>query len=138
MAELYAPVDTETLVVDYLGTVDALDGVGISTELPRDWTAGDRHVRLSRIGGIPADNVGHLDRARIQVEAFGATGEDAFAIAGEALLALRLLPGSAFVYAGAVVTAVDQDLGLASLPDPETDAPRYLFGVVLYVHPTAS
>jgi hypothetical protein len=139
VAELYAPVDAETLAVAYLKSVadlTALVGVeGISTELPRDWVAGDAYVRLSRIGGTPADSVGHLDRARIQVEAFGATGEDAFSIAGEALLAFRLLPGSSFDYAGAVVTGVDQDLGLSSQPDPETDAPRYLFGVVLFVHP---
>ncbi len=138
-ADLLAPVDAETLAVAYLKTVDDVTDLvgddGISTELPRSWVAGDRHVRLTRIGGLPVDAVGHLDRARLQIDAFGADGEDAHAIAGQVLLAFRRLPASAFTYPGAVVTGAAQDLGLSGSPDPDTDAPRYLFGVVLYVHP---
>lgn len=142
MPDLYAPVDSETLAVTYLKTVAAvtdLVGVdGISTRIPRDWEAGHRHVRLTRIGGLPTDIAGYLDRARIQIDSFGADEEDAHAIAGQVLLALLRLPGSGFSAAGAVVTAVEQDLGMANQPDPDTDAPRYLCGVVLYVHPTGS
>lgn len=142
MTDLYAPVDAETLAVAYLKTVSAVTDLvttdGISTRLPRDWEAGDRHVRLTRIGGLPTDVVGYLDRARIQVDAFGADETDAHALAAQVLLALRRLEGSGFGYAGAVITAVDQDLGMASSSDPDTDAARYLFGVVLYVHPTGS
>lgn len=142
MTDLYAPVDVETLAVDYLKTVSAVTALvttdGISTKLPRDWVAGDRHVRLTRIGGLPTDVIGYLDQARIQVDAFGADDADAHALAAQVLLAFRRLESSAFGFAGAVVTAVDQDLGMTSQPDPDTDASRYLFGVVLYVHPTGS
>lgn len=142
MTDLYAPVDAEGLAVDYLKSVGAVTDLvttdGISTRLPRDWEAGDRHVRLTRIGGLPTDVVGYLDRARIQVDAFGTDEGDAHALAGQVLVALRRLPAAAYSYAGAVVTAVNQDLGMANVPDPDTDAARYLFGVVLYVHPTGS
>lgn len=142
MTDFFAPVDAETLAVDYLKTVTAVTDLvtedGISTRLPRDWEAGDRHVRLTRIAGLPTDAVGYLDRARIQVDAFGTDEADAQALAGQVLLALRRLPTADYSYAGAVVTATAQDLGLANVPDPDTDAPRYLFGMVLYVHPTGS
>lgn len=142
MTDLYAPVDAETLAVAYLKTVTAVTALvgadGISTRLPRDWEPGDRHVRLTRIGGLPTDIIGYLDQARIQVDAFGADEGDAHALAGQVLLAFRRLESSGFSHAGAVVTGVDQDLGLANSPDPDTDAARYLFGVVLYVHATGS
>lgn len=142
------PVDAETLVVAYLEDLDAaiLGGPGptpptipVSTKLHRDFKAGDRAIRLTRIGGLPlAGSRGYVDRARIQVDVFGADEADAAEVAGRALAALQDLPESDFVFSKAVVTAVVQDLGLASVPDPDTGADRYLFGVVLYLHPAGS
>lgn len=144
MPEFAAPVDVETLAITYLAQVDALTDLvgedGVADALPREWNAGDRFVRVSRIGGLPdaLDTPGWLDRARLQVDAFGADGADAFEIASIAVRALKELPSSGWTPEGAVVTATAQDLGLTSSPDPGTDAARYLFGMVLYVHPADS
>jgi hypothetical protein len=136
VAELLAPVDAESLAIDYLN--DGGDLAPASGKRPHDWQAGDPWIRVTRIGGVPNDGIGHLDRARLQVEAYDADEPTAFASAGAALTKLRLLPSSGFEFAGAVVTGVDQDLGMTNSPDPETGADRYLFGVVLYVHPVES
>ena len=133
-------VDVEALLVGYLTTrapVVALIGpTGASTSLPRSWTAGDRYVRLTRLGGVPdaIDPSARLDRARVQFDVFGADEADAHAVAAQVLVELLALVESPWRYDGAVVTAVKIDTGLTNSPDRGTDAARYLFGVILYVH----
>lgn len=144
MPAFAAPVDAESLAIAYLAQVSTLTALvgadGVGDALPRDWNAGDRFVRVTRIGGIPdpLDTPGWLDRARLQVDAFGADGSDAHDLAALCLLALKELPSSGWTFEGAVVTATSQDLGITNAPDPDTDAARYLFGMVLYVHPADS
>lgn len=136
------PLDLETLAIAYLSARPELlelvggDAERVSGRLPRGWTKGDVAVRMTRVGGTPVDHLGHLDRCRLQVEAFAGDDLEACKLAGRALVELRTLEGQKVD--GGVVTAVDQDLGLRRQPDPVTDAPRYLFGVVLYGHPTAT
>jgi len=141
MTDFLPPVDVETLTVDYLKTVAAVTSLvgvdGVSGDLPRAWNPGERHVRVTRVGGLPTDRAAYLDQARIQIDAFGATDIDAHTVAAATLLALLRLPTAGYSHPGAVVNAVRQDLGLANLPDPDSDAPRYLFGMVLTVHPTS-
>lgn len=135
-------LDLETLAIGYLADladVSALldgDGSKVAGRLPRGWQALDRAVRITRTGGTPVDHVGHLIRARLYVEAFGASDLDAYAIAVRVLARLKDLEGQ--TVAGAVFTATDQDLGLRRDPDPMTEAPRYVFGVVLFAHPAAT
>ena len=94
-------------------------------------------VVLQRIGGIPVRR-GWLDRARLQVEAWGAEKGDRYKIRRLAAIcraALDEMPASPHELG--VVTAVEDDLGLTPSPDPKTGRPRFLFGVRVYVHPPA-
>ena len=134
MPELAPLVDGEALAVAHLkadATLDALVGNRISTELPADFTPQGR-LQIEGEHGLPVDaDTSHLQRVRIQVKAFGATKEQAFDVAALAYASLR---GATGTHALAIVTRVTQYLGLRWSPDPETDNPRYLFGVILYCH----
>lgn len=105
-------------------------------KLRRGWKKGDRAVRITRTGGTPVDWVGHLQRARLQIEAFAEDDETAFRLAARAVVELRRLEGQTLGVA--VVTAVNTDLDPRRQPDPPTDAPRYVAGVILFAHPGAS
>lgn len=89
---------------------------------------------LQRIGGVPSVRQ-RLDSARIQVDCYGNTEGEASRLARVARQALFLMPG--YVSDLAVCTGVDDDLGLAWLPDtsrtPETA--RFIFGVVIHARP---
>lgn len=91
-------------------------------------------VVLQRIGGIPSIRQ-RLDSARIQVDCYGNTEGEASRVARVTRTALHLMAG--YVTDDAVCTGVDDDLGLAWLPDttrkPETA--RFLFGVVIHARP---
>lgn len=129
--------DVEALAVDYLlaePAVAALVDEEVDTELPGDFLKRLPRVRLFRVGGLAGANKGYIDRARLQVEAWGGTKASANDVAREALRALLEAPEAA--HAGAEVTDAAQDLGLVWSPDPDTDCPRYLFGVVLTLHST--
>ena len=81
---------------------------------------------VTRIGGVPAHEL-RVDRARLQVDAWGTSekqAHDLAQIARAALIGMRNRSGD-----GAVVHRVDTELGLTWNPDPTEDAPRYLFGV---------
>lgn len=88
-------------------------------------------VRVVRVGGIPEIRQ-HLDVARLQVDAWGATKFEARTAAATAQAVLHRLVGS---HDEGVVTAVVDDLGLSWQPDAETGQPRYTLGVALYIHP---
>lgn len=133
MSPLHLMVDAEALVVAFLAgqaDVAALVGSRISTELPPAPTF--PLVRLERIGGLTGTPA-HLDRARIQVEAWGATKGEAHTVAATVRAALfEELPGT---HPLGVVTGAEEDLGLTWSPDPESDQPRYVFGVAAFIHP---
>lgn len=99
-------------------------------------------VTVERIGGVPHPGPLHLDRARLQIDAWGrgstaspvpsgrAQVRDLAALV-QALLHERL-PGR---HELGVVTAVEEDLGLSWSPDPEDGRDRFLFGVTVFTHP---
>lgn len=140
MTEFYAEPDFEVLAVDALKAAGAVTALvpadAIATKLRASWRAGQPALRIRRIGGLPTEQAAqHLVRGRLQIEAYAGDEGDAFAIAQQADLALRAMPGS---YPGAVVTAVRKDLAFTNSPDPDSDSARFLFGVVLYAHGVAA
>ncbi len=136
MPEYVTPVDAETIAIGYLTDADELSA-DVSGRLPPGFRRGDSHLRIVRVGGVARDH-GWLDRARLQVDAYASDEIAAFELAAVALRLLLELPAAVDPDV-AVVTDVRQDLGLRNAADLEHDgAPRYLFGVVLSVHPPRS
>lgn len=137
MPETRNLVDVERLlVVHYRADADLVELVGarVSTELPGSFD-GDERLKLSRVGGSELDtDTAYLDRALVQLDAYGTTKLAAFAVAATSLAATYRARGS---HAGAVVSRVERVSGPAWAPDPETDFPRYLTTVAVTVHPTA-
>lgn len=128
-------VDIERIVVQHLlADPDLTDVIGenrVSTELPPN--AELPRVRITLNGGtIPAR--GWLYRYRITVEGWGDDKRSAWEALVEALASLEGGLDGALVDGG-VITAVDQDSGVAWVPDPETDTPRYLATVQITAHP---
>lgn len=130
--------DYEELAVELLkGTTrvtSLLDGPEwISTRLRRAWDATIPAIRVRRIGGLPTeDRVAHLSRARLQIEGYAPDEDLAWHLTAAALAALRDLgPGK---HNGVMVTKVGQDLALTNSPDPDSDAARYVCGVVFWGH----
>lgn len=136
MPETRNLVDVERLLVAALradAELAAIVDTRVSTELPGSFVA-DQRLKLSRVGGSDLDGAGYLDRALVQLDAYGATKGEAFEVAATALAALFRARGA---HAGAVLTRVERVSGPAWSPDPETDIPRYLATVAVTVHPTA-
>lgn len=132
MTPLRLLVDAERLVAGHLRSVPevvALVGARVYTAIPPEPVF--PLVRLTRIGGTPAVPA-HLDRARLQIEAWGTSKAQARDLAETVHAALYDMPGQ---YPAGMVTAVEDDLGLTWQPDPDTDRDRYLFGVTVYTHP---
>lgn len=94
------------------------------------------YVTLQRIGGIPSIR-NRLDSARIQVNCWGDTDGSASRVARVARASLHRMEGYVSVTAGntAVCTGVDDDLGLAPVPDINPKVVRLLFGVVIHARP---
>lgn len=124
--------DAELLAVNALRTdadLIALVAGRVYTAVPAEPTF--PLVRVTRIGGVPVISQ-HLDVARLQVDVWGATKYQARTVAAAAQAVLHTIAG---IHAEGVVTAVEDDLGLSWQPDQETDQPRYVFGVAMFVHP---
>lgn len=141
MPELRTTPFAEELLVAYLradAAVAALVGTKVSTQLPKTFKA-ERRIQLFRTGGVPNPNdvPGHLDRPSIQLNTFGATQAEAWAVAAETIRAVLAAPAGTFP--AAVVTHARRVLGPIWSPDPDSDPPipRYITGVVLWIHPTA-
>lgn len=132
-------LDIEAFLVARLkadtGALDTLVGQKIATDLPPSFPAhGEARLQLFRIGGPPdpGDGPGHLDRPSVQLNAYGASREQAFDVAKAALAAVLALEGT--TADGVVVTRAFRNLGPTWSPDPPTGAARFLLGVVLHVH----
>lgn len=135
---LEVAVDIEATIVDFLKAQTELTTL-VSTRVHTDLPAAPTYplVRVGRIGGIgryPA----HIDRPRVQCEAFADTKASAHDVAATARA--LLLTRFAGVHGSAVVTDVSEDGGLIWLPDPAGTPgiparPRYLFAVAVTVHP---
>lgn len=142
MPEQRALADVEALLVDAFEGDEHLapliggpgDAARVSTELPAAFGP-EARVRLFRVGGTQPDpETGHLDRALVQLDAYGATKGEAWAVAAESLAAARRARQA---HPGAVVTAVERVSGPLWQPDPPTGVPRYVTTIAVTVHPTA-
>lgn len=140
-------VDIELIVTEALRDADIANG-RVYTAVPRDPVF--PLVVVRRLGGTPVIEQ-YLDVGRIQVDAWAEklTGEpgsgfsllgggkaEAHDLALDAQLACHGMRLS--VFDGAVVTAVEDELGLSWIPDPKTERPRYSFTVAVFVHPAPS
>lgn len=120
--------DAEYLAVSWLST--RLGGVKVSTDL-RGWTSGQARVVITRTGGVPRLWL-RTDYPRLDVDSYHANKAAAHDLAQKARAVLFDMPTGEFD--AAVVSAVEDDTGLAWIPDADTNAPRYVFGVRLVTH----
>lgn len=126
--------DAEQLVTDWLRAhtdIDAIVGDRIFTALPKNPTY--PCVVIRRLGGVPVIAT-HLDRARIQIDAWGRTKYEARTAAAAVQAALHEMPAGS--HSVGVVTGVEDELGLTWSEDPTSERPRYTFGVLIFLHPT--
>lgn len=133
-------VDVEALLVGLLnedpGVVDVAGEDSVGTELPPELDEELPYLQLWRLpGSIVTDETHRIERARIQLAAWGSRPNgrgDALDVARAACKALGEAPGK---YDQGNVTAVDLEVSPYWSPDPETDTPRYLFVAAVYVTP---
>ena len=92
-------------------------------------------IVVERVGGIPAVRQ-RLDRARVQISTWGNSKSETRLIAMQARAALLTAEGTTVVIStgNAVITGVDDDLGLFWSPDSATDRDRHIFGVEIFLH----
>ncbi len=118
--------NAEAVVADALRAVLTC---GVYSSVPKGPTI--PFVRVQRIGGLPVERH-RLDRARLQVSAWGRDQGKAYDLAAATRVACLDLEGTQT--GGAVITAVDDALGLTYALDPETGRDRYVFAVDVYLH----
>jgi hypothetical protein len=113
--------------------LQAIVGANIGTRNPEG--AAYPILRVQRLGGRQAmRNPLWLDGARIQVDAWGTTDEEAHDLAAtaEAVLFAALGHSSAL----GVITDVEELIGRRQIEDPGTNThPRYVFELRVTVHP---
>lgn len=90
-------------------------------------------ARIIRAGGRPPVRQ-KLDMARIQVDVWAETKDQARDAADAARLAIFALEGTADVGNKAFVTAVEDELGGAFMPDADTTRDRYFFSLMVFAH----
>lgn len=90
---------------------------------------------VKRIGGIPIIRE-RVDRARIQVDVWGDTKGNAFDVTADVRAVLFDAEGKTYSDSNVTlfIAAVEDDLGIAFLPDPNTARDRYVFGVAIICH----
>ncbi|WP_193510481.1 hypothetical protein [Cryobacterium sp. BB736] len=116
-------VAKEFLRAEYTArSVDSPNAVG--TKLPKNHTTDDLFTRVSRVGGESRDLV--TDSPRLLVECFGPS---TVAASDRAKITRALMLASARLTKK--VTRATEGGGVAFLPDPDTNQPRYQFVVQL-------
>jgi len=120
--------DVEAMVRAALANADIADG-RVYSSIPARPTY--PLVRVQRLGGLPAVER-RLDRARIQIDAWGNNKSEAFDIAEAARLAVHEAEGTVYGQFDGFITGVEDELGMTFLPDPETNRDRYVFAVAVY------
>lgn len=132
-------VDVEAVVIAHLAADPALLAlaVDVASETPAGFPpAGAPFVQAFRATATSVDPAtGHVERAVLQVNAYGASKAGAWDVIAQAYRALLEAPAG--VHPGAVVTEVVRLSGPTWSPDPVTDAPRYTSSFAVTVHPAA-
>ena len=123
--------DAELVVITYLKSVAEVAAI-VGTKVTADIQPELPRLRVVRVGGTLAVPR-RLDGARLQFEAWASTKQAARHLAATAHAAMWEANNA--TNNGAVITGVEDSLGLGWLPDPVTSAPRYIWGQVVYIHP---
>jgi hypothetical protein len=131
--------DSEYLAVQVLkaeegsGKLFGNPGPRIGTKLPTepDWTKGV--IQVQRVGGIPTERR-RLDHANIQVDVWHENKADAHDIAQIARAVLHRGEGKKYSTPAAVLTGVEDALGMHWQFDQINLKPRYTFAVYFTVH----
>jgi len=105
----------------------------IGSKLPSDPDWDEGVVTVQRLGGVPTNRRG-LDHPNMQIDVWHENKADAHDIAQRARRALFQGEGKVYTTPRAVLTGVEDSLGLAWRFDSINLKPRYLFGVYLSVH----
>lgn len=140
MALVELPVNVEALAVAHLsaaGEVLALvDEDHVSTELPADAELPYLKVDLLP-GSSSTPQTAHVVRSRVQLSAWGPQGAGGKLAAWDLIAAAwaALMRADQSSHAYGVVTGTDAEVLPYWSPDPETDEPRYLAVIALFVHP---
>lgn len=132
MEVLVAP-DVEAAVVSWLRSAFASRGVvaTVATKVPATMPAS--MVRVSLTGGTRRDVV--TDRPQLTVVCWAGNSVEAGNVARLAHALMHSASGE--TVAGLWVRAVEEVGGVQSLPDPDTNKPRYQFTVRWHVRPVS-
>lgn len=127
--------NAEQIVVQHLANdpeiIELIGENAVSTELPPGATL--PRIRVTLAGGtVPVR--GWLYQNRLGIEAWAETKQEAWDTIVAAVASLETGLDAALVEGG-VVSAAEQETGIAWIPDPETQTPRYLTTVRVTVHP---
>lgn len=132
--------DSEYLAVKILkaeigaGKLFGTPGPRIGTRLPAEPDFSKGVIQVQRIGGIPTQRR-WLDHANIQIDVWHDMKADAHDMAQLARVILHKGEGKQYATPAAVLTGVEDALGLAWQFDSLNLKPRYTLGVYLTVHP---
>lgn len=126
--------DVEAMLVSYLAAdsavIAAVGANAVSTEIPPGATM--PRVRITLTGGSP-EIPGWLHAVRVNVEAFAETKPQAFDVIATVVERTEALTNSR--RSSIVISLAEQETALAWSPDPLTETPRYIVGMLLVVHP---
>lgn len=133
--------DIEKLVIDYLLSIDEVDDI-VDGRIGSKKDAPYPRLVIGRVSGSPGPIPAHLDSARLQVEAWTDLPADGGSKPAAALLARTTIAALYemvnVTHDEGVVTDVEVAMGPQWLPDPTTSRPRYVFDVIVRVHPFPS
>lgn len=125
--------DAVRLVVDHLeaANMPLVGGRVYGFELPPSPTY--PAIRVLRIGGVNQVD-GWFDGARIQIDVFGGTAEQAWDATALARATLWDLEGANIPNVG-TITGIEEISGPAYLPDPRTERTRWTWDIRVMTHP---
>ena len=139
MASLRLLVDSEKLAIDFLKTqqeIIDLVATRVGSKIPSNPTYPLLVIR--RLGGAQLV-ANHLDRARLQIDAWGSSADDKggarlLAVTVQALFLQRMVRQHTL----GVVTKVEELVGPNWQPDPTTSRARYVLEYAIESHPSST
>lgn len=133
MAELVVFPDITAAVIDFVRAqlVAAGSSAPVTMRVPNPRPGA--FVTIQRVGGVRRNLV--VDEATLTVEAWGSTEPAAHDLAQLARAAVHAAVGQ--VTSAGTIYRTGEFAGPASLPDPDSDQPRYTFTVTVAARGTA-